>query len=78
MARRSRFSHYIPWIAVGPGVRENYDLTLEPNLAVHVEDVFATALNFLGFAIPVDSTANPFSLSTTNTKRPGLPGRRKE
>jgi arylsulfatase A-like enzyme len=48
------FSHYVPWIAVGPGVRENYDLTLEPKLAVHVEDVFATALNFLGVTIPAD------------------------
>ncbi|MBK5276324.1 MAG: alkaline phosphatase family protein [Desulfuromonadales bacterium] len=49
---RVPFSHFIPWIAVGPGVRENYDLTNEPKLAVHVEDVFATALNFLGVPIP--------------------------
>jgi predicted AlkP superfamily pyrophosphatase or phosphodiesterase len=53
------FSHFIPWIAVGPGVRENYDLTLEPELAVHVEDVFATALNFLGIAIPANSDGKP-------------------
>lgn len=53
------FSHYIPWIAVGPGVRENYDLTLEPKLAVRVVDVFATALNFLGVAIPADVEGKP-------------------
>lgn len=53
------YSHYIPWIAVGPGVRQNYDLTLEPNLAVHVEDVFATALYFLGVAIPADADGRP-------------------
>ena len=53
------FSHYIPWIAVGPGVRENHDLTLEPKLAVHVEDVFATALYFLGIAIPADADGKP-------------------
>lgn len=53
------FSHYIPWITVGPGVRENYDLTLEPKLAVHVEDVFATALYFLGVAIPAEADGKP-------------------
>jgi predicted AlkP superfamily pyrophosphatase or phosphodiesterase len=53
------FSHYIPWIAVGPGVRENYDLTLEPDLSVHVEDVFATAMNFLGIALPANSDGKP-------------------
>ena len=53
------FSHYIPWIAAGPGVRENYDLTLESKLAVHVEDVFATALNVLDVAIPADADGKP-------------------
>lgn len=53
------FSHYIPWIAVGPGVRENYDLTLEPKLEVHVVDVFATALSFLGIAVPPDVDGKP-------------------
>jgi predicted AlkP superfamily pyrophosphatase or phosphodiesterase len=53
------FSHYIPWIAVGPGVRENHDLTLEPGLTVHVVDVFATALSFLGVAAPADVEGKP-------------------
>jgi predicted AlkP superfamily pyrophosphatase or phosphodiesterase len=55
------FSHYIPWIAVGPGVRENYDLTLEPALTVRVVDVFATALDFLGVAVPADVDGKPVS-----------------
>lgn len=53
------FSRYIPWIAAGPGVRENYDLTQEPNPVVHVEDVFATALYFLGIVIPPDTDGKP-------------------
>lgn len=53
------FSRYIPWIAVGPGIKENYDLTLEPDLAVHVEDVFATALYFLGIPIPANADGKP-------------------
>lgn len=54
-----QFSHYIPWIAVGPGVQENYDLTRDPALSVHVEDVFATALDFLGVAIPPATDGKP-------------------
>lgn len=46
------FSRYIPWIAAGPGVRENHDLTSEAAVSVRVEDVFATSLNFLGITIP--------------------------
>jgi len=56
---KTSFSHYIPWIAVGPGVRENYDLTLAPELAVHVEDVFATALQFLGITISAEVDGKP-------------------
>jgi predicted AlkP superfamily pyrophosphatase or phosphodiesterase len=45
-------SRYIPFIAVGPGVRQNYDLTLQKGLVVHVEDTFATALEYLGVQRP--------------------------
>lgn len=41
-------SRFIPWIAAGPGVRRNYDLTQLTNLQVHTEDTFATALDWLG------------------------------
>jgi hypothetical protein len=41
-------SRHIPWIASGPGIRRNYDLTLDPTLTVNTEDTFATACFFLG------------------------------
>lgn len=52
-------SHFIPWIAAGPGVRHNFDLTQLPALRVRTEDTFATACAWLGLAIakPVDGRA---------------------
>jgi phosphopentomutase len=45
-------SRSIPWIAAGPGVRKNYDLTLlGGEMNVDVYDTFATACTVLG--IPV-------------------------
>ena len=41
-------SRHIPWIASGPGIRKNYDLTLDSTLTVNTEDTFATACFFLG------------------------------
>jgi Type I phosphodiesterase / nucleotide pyrophosphatase len=41
-------SRTIPWIAAGPGVRRNYDLTREPRLRVRTEDTFATVSMMLG------------------------------
>ena len=41
-------SRHIPWICSGPGIRKNYDLTLDPTLTVNTEDTFATACWFLG------------------------------
>jgi predicted AlkP superfamily pyrophosphatase or phosphodiesterase len=45
-------SRYIPWIAVGPGVRKDFDLTLSRNLFPRTEDTFATACYFLAIPIP--------------------------
>lgn len=45
-------SKHIPWIVTGPGVRANYDLALDKELTVKIEDSFATALDFLGLPIP--------------------------
>ena len=45
-------SKHIPWIVTGPGVRANYDLALDKDLTVKIEDSFATALDFLGLPIP--------------------------
>ena len=46
-------SRYIPWIARGPGIRKNYDLTRYKDLYVNTEDTFATACMLLG--LPFDS-----------------------
>jgi predicted AlkP superfamily pyrophosphatase or phosphodiesterase len=45
-------SRYIPWIAAGPGVRRDFDLTQLGGLEVHTEDTFATACYLLG--LPLD------------------------
>jgi predicted AlkP superfamily pyrophosphatase or phosphodiesterase len=41
-------SRHIPWIAAGPGIRRNFDLTRYADLTVNTEDTFATACYFLG------------------------------
>ncbi|MDB5320299.1 MAG: type phosphodiesterase/nucleotide pyrophosphatase [Phycisphaerales bacterium] len=41
-------SRHIPWIAAGPGIRRNFDLTRYPELTLNTEDTFATACYFLG------------------------------
>jgi phosphopentomutase len=41
-------SRHIPWIACGPGVRKNFDLTSSATLEVRTEDTCATACYLLG------------------------------
>ena len=41
-------SRFIPWIASGPAVRRNFDLTLLGDRTIRIEDTFATACAFLG------------------------------
>lgn len=43
-------SRHIPWIAVGPGIRRNFDLTIFKDLVINTEDTFATACAFLNIA----------------------------
>lgn len=45
-------SRFIPWIAAGPGVRPDYDLTAERDLTVRTEDTFATLGYVLGIKPP--------------------------
>lgn len=45
-------SAHIPWIVAGPGVRKNYDLTLDRGLKVYTYDTFATALALAGVKPP--------------------------
>jgi len=46
-------SRHIPWIASGPGVVKNFDLTQFAELEVHTEDTAVTALYLLGAPLPV-------------------------
>jgi predicted AlkP superfamily pyrophosphatase or phosphodiesterase len=52
-------SHFIPWIAAGPGVRANYDLTQVPGLNVRTEDTFATACAWLRLVPPKPIDGRP-------------------
>ncbi|WP_175414737.1 alkaline phosphatase family protein [Nibricoccus aquaticus] len=45
-------SRHIPWIATGPGVVKNSDLTQNAALEVNTEDTCATALWLLGIPVP--------------------------
>ena len=45
-------SRFIPWIAAGPGVCANLDLTTDAELSVRTEDTFATAAYVLGITPP--------------------------
>jgi arylsulfatase A-like enzyme len=45
-------SRFIPWIAAGPGVCANLDLTTDADLSVRTEDTFATAAYVLGITPP--------------------------
>jgi predicted AlkP superfamily pyrophosphatase or phosphodiesterase len=40
-------SRHIPWIAVGPGIRKNFDLTTFKDLIINTEDTFATSCAFM-------------------------------
>lgn len=52
-------SRFIPWIAAGPGVCANLDLTIDANLNVRTEDTFATAAYVLGIAAPKPVDGRP-------------------
>jgi predicted AlkP superfamily pyrophosphatase or phosphodiesterase len=54
-------SRYIPWIAWGPGVRRDFDLTRLPGLEVHTEDTFATVCYLLGLPIDAKIDGKPVS-----------------
>jgi arylsulfatase A-like enzyme len=45
-------SRHIPWIAVGPEVRPNYDLTQDDAVNIRIEDTTAIACRALGLPIP--------------------------
>jgi hypothetical protein len=45
-------SRHIPWIAAGPGVLRNYDLTRFSSLVINTEDTFATACAMMDIPVP--------------------------
>ncbi len=44
-------SRHIPWIAMGPGIFHDLDLTIDPHLVVNTEDTFATVCYLMGIAV---------------------------
>lgn len=52
-------SRYIPWLATGPGVIHNFDLTQIWELTVRTEDTAATALYLLGLPRPAGLDGKP-------------------
>lgn len=52
-------SRHIPWIAAGPGVKQNYDLTLNIKLVIFTYDTFATACDVLGIPLPSNCDGKP-------------------
>lgn len=52
-------SRHIPWIAAGPGIKQNYDLTLNIKLVIFTYDTFATACDVLNIPLPSDCDGKP-------------------
>jgi hypothetical protein len=52
-------SRHIPWIAAGPGFRQNYDLTGNRELTINTEDTYATACWLLGLDPGKDIDGKP-------------------
>lgn len=53
-------SHFIPWVAVGPGIRANFDLTrLGKDYDLSTFDTFATACYVLNLELPPDIDGQP-------------------
>jgi predicted AlkP superfamily pyrophosphatase or phosphodiesterase len=54
-------ARHIPWIAVGPGIRKDFDLTTFKDLVVNTEDTFATACAFMAIAPGRDVDGKPIT-----------------
>lgn len=63
-------SHFIPWIASGPGVHQDYDLTRTTRKTIRTEDTFATACSFLGIQPADDVSGKPlFEILESHTAK---------
>jgi predicted AlkP superfamily pyrophosphatase or phosphodiesterase len=61
-------SRTIPWIATGPRLRKNYDLTQITGLDLRTEDTCATACWLLGLPLPTYFDGNPVKAAFTVAK----------
>ena len=52
-------SRTIPWIVAGPGVKRNYDLTLNIKLVIYTYDTFASACEAMGIQTSADIDGKP-------------------
>ncbi len=60
-------SRHIPWIAVGPGVPRDLDLTTDADLVVRTEDTFATLCAALGLVAPEPLDGHPVKVVVGHT-----------
>lgn len=63
-------SRHIPWIAHGPGVKKNFDLTQYLDLVVRTEDTCATACYVLGLGLFPYFDGKPELLAFDNPPKP--------
>jgi hypothetical protein len=49
----------IPWIAVGPGIKSDFDLSALRDLTINTEDTFATVCALLGIPVPAHVDGKP-------------------
>lgn len=63
-------SRTIPWIAVGPGVKQGYDLTQSRDLMMRTEDTCATACYVLGLPIMPYFDGTPVTLAFKDPPAP--------
>jgi arylsulfatase A-like enzyme len=61
---------HIPWIVVGPGVRENYDLDRENDLQIQTYDTFATVCQYLGIPLPEKCQGRPIDAAFDRSSAP--------
>jgi predicted AlkP superfamily pyrophosphatase or phosphodiesterase len=73
-------SRHIPWIAVGPGIRKNFDLTTFKDLVINTEDTFATSCAFMDIPPGSNVDGKPITqmlegaelIQSTPTTRPAV------
>lgn len=65
-------SRHVPWIISGPGIKRNYDLTLDVYRVVNIEDTFATACMVLNLPIDEDLDGQPVTQALEDAENPAV------